>query len=136
MIALAGGTKASVKKNGVSISRNGTTIEDGLSIESQYPISSGDIINVEEEFGVSEESAFYVYLHGEVKRPGEYQFRRGLTVEKAVVLAGGFTLRASRKKITVSRIVNDEEAPIKLKKAKLYLPVHPGDVIDVGASWL
>ena len=136
MIAIAGGTKASVKKNGVSISRNGLTIQRNLSVESQYAISSGDIISVEEEFGVSEESAFYVYLHGEVKRPGEYLFRRGLTVEKAVVLAGGFTLRASRKKITVSRIVEAEETPVKFKKVKLYLPVKPGDIIDVGASWL
>ena len=134
-IALAGGSKASAMVNGVSISRNGKTIGQDLLLDSQHAILSGDIISVQEEFGASEESKLYVYLHGEVNRPGEYQFRNGLTVEKAVVLAGGFTLRASRKKIAVSRIVEGQEAPAKLKKVKLYLPVQPGDIIDVGASW-
>lgn len=134
-LALAGGTKNSAQKNGVHISRDGALVRQGLSVDSEYQISSGDIISVEEEFGGEEGSASYVYLHGEVRSPGEYQFRRGLTVEKAIVLAGGFSLRASRKKVTVSRIVEDEEAPQKLKKVPLYLPVQPGDIIDVGASW-
>lgn len=135
VIALAGGAKNSARREGVSISRDGRELQSGLSIDSQYQISSGDILSIEEEIGVSEQSGFYVYLHGEVSRPGEYEFRRGLTVEKAVVLAGGFTIRASRKRISVSRIVDGEEAPLKLKKVDLYMPVEPGDIIDVGASW-
>ncbi|MEM7357714.1 MAG: SLBB domain-containing protein [Pseudomonadota bacterium] len=135
VIALAGGAKNSARQDGVSISRDGTELQSGLSVNSQYQISSGDILSIEEEIGVSEESGFYVYLHGEVSRPGEYEFRRGLTVEKAVVLAGGFTLRASRKRISVSRIMEGEEAPQKFKKVDLYMPVQPGDIIDVGASW-
>jgi polysaccharide export outer membrane protein len=134
-LALAGGAKNSAKKEGVSISRDGSIVSELLSLDSQYRISSGDIISVSEELGGDEGSAFYVYLHGEVNRPGEYLFRRGLTVEKAVVLAGGFTLRASRKKISVSRAVDPESTPEKLKKVPLFLPIEPGDIIDVGASW-
>ena len=76
-------------------------------------------------------------MHGEVASPGEYKFRKGLTVEKAVVLAGGFTLRASRKKISITRYLDKDEAeePDKFKRVKLYTPIQPGDVIDVGASW-
>lgn len=136
-IALAGGSKNSANKNGVSILRDGTVVLDSLSIDSQVEISSGDVISVTEEFGVSEDQATYVYLHGEVASPGEYLYRRGLTVEKAVVLAGGFTLRASRKKVSVTRYINKEEGeePERLKKVRLYTPVQPGDIIDVGASW-
>jgi len=133
-LALAGGVKKSAKTNGISILREGNTIQSDLSSDSQYEVLSGDIITVAEEIGVSDEDGFYIYLHGEVNRPGEYNFRRGLTVEKAIVLAGGFTLRASRRKISVSRQVEGQEAPEKLKKVKLYLPIEPGDIIRVGAS--
>lgn len=135
VIALAGGAKKSARQDGVSISRDGQEIHRGLSLDSEYQISPGDILSIEEEIGVGEESAFYVYLHGEVTRPGAYQFRKGLTVEKAVVLAGGFTLRASRRRIAVSRLVDAEEKPVKFKKVKLYMPVQPGDIIHVGGSW-
>lgn len=134
-IAVAGGAKFSARPNGVSLLRDGEIVEDGLSVSSQMYVQPGDIISIEEEEGVGEAAASYVYLHGEVRSPGEYTFRRGLTVEKAVVLAGGFTLRASRRKISVSRIVEGEDAPVKMKKVALHMPVQPGDIIDVGASW-
>lgn len=134
-IAVAGGAKYSARPNGVSLLRDGEIVEDGLPVSSQLYVQPGDIISIEEEEGVGEAAASYVYLHGEVRSPGEYTFRRGLTVEKAVVLAGGFTLRASRRKISVSRIVEGEDAPVKMKKVALHMPVQPGDIIDVGASW-
>ncbi len=136
-IALAGGTKKSAKRNGVSILREGSVIQSDIAIDSQIEVQSGDVISIEEEVGVQEGDATYIYLHGEVVSPGEYQFRRGLTVEKAVVLAGGFTLRGSRKKISVTRYadVDEDQEPEKLKKVKLYTPIKPGDIINVGATW-
>lgn len=136
-IAIAGGSKKSAKRQGVSILREGTVIEQALTIDSQIEVQSGDVISLEEEFGVQESDAAYIYLHGEVASPGEYQFRRGLTVEKAIVLAGGFTLRGSAKKISVTRYADIEadQQPEKLKKVKLYAPIKPGDIINVGATW-
>jgi polysaccharide export outer membrane protein len=136
-IALAGGTKNSAKPNGVSILREGDVIEQALSIDSQAEVQSGDVISIEEELGVQEDNATYIYLHGEVASPGEYKFRRGLTVEKAIVLAGGFTLRGARNKISVTRYadIDTDQEPDKLKKVKLYTPIKPGDIINVGASW-
>lgn len=137
LIALAGGSKKSAKQNGVSILREGNVIESTLSIESLIEVQSGDVISIDEELGVQESDATYIYLHGEVASPGEYEFRRGLTVEKAIVLAGGFTLRGSRKKISVTRYVDvaSDQEPEKLKKVKLFTPIKPGDVINVGATW-
>jgi len=136
-IALAGGSKNSAKANGVSVSRDGETINADLALDSKYKVASGDVITIEEELGVSEDPTLFIYLHGEVASPGEYLFRRGLTVEKAVVLAGGFTLRGSPNKIKITRYVGlkENEEPIKLKGVKLYTPIEPGDVIKIGARW-
>ncbi len=136
-IALAGGSKKSAKPNGVSILRDGNIVSEGLSVDSFLEVKSGDVITIAEEKSFDEDGSTYIYLHGEVASPGEYKFRSGLTVEKAIVLAGGFTIRGSRKKISVTRYdgkdVNEE--PEKVKKVKLYTEIKPGDVINVGATW-
>lgn len=85
------------------------------------------------------------YVHGEVKSPGGYNYQNGLTVRKAVVLAGGFTERASKQKIT---LVTEEEVALsrgaedginsldeEMAKVGLNHPVRPGDVITVGESF-
>lgn len=136
VIALAGGAINSAKLNGISILRDGVVIQEGIALDSQYQVASGDVITVDEELGVREDENLFIYLHGEVVSPGEYRYRRGLTVEKAIVLAGGFTLRASKRKTRITRYVGVEEnqEPIKLKNVKLYTTVLPGDVISVKAS--
>ena len=136
-IAIAGGTKDSAKSDGVSITRDGKIVAENLSVNSQVLVASGDIVSVDADAEVKEAESSYVYLHGEVVQTGAYEFRQGLTVEKAIVLAGGFTLRASRKKISISRYADASEdgAPSELKRVKLYTPIKPGDVIKVGASW-
>lgn len=40
-----------------------------------------------------------VYIGGEVENPGAFAYRPGLTVEKLIALAGGFTDRADRQAI-------------------------------------
>jgi len=71
------------------------------------------------------------YMQGEVKRPGSYKYQEGLTVEKAIALAGGFGARASKRKITLSR---DGDAGTERFRVKLNTPIEPGDVITVGQS--
>lgn len=76
------------------------------------------------------------YMNGEVKSPGGYAFQPGLTLDKAVALAGGFTERASKSKIYV---VHDGGKIGKegAKKAQLSLndAVNPGDIITVEQSF-
>lgn len=136
-IALAGGSKKSAKPNGVSILRDGDIVSEGLSVDSFLEVKSGDVITIAEEKSFDEDGSSYIYLHGEVASPGEYKFRSGLTVEKAIVLAGGFTIRGSRKKISVTRYAGKDvnEEPERLKKVKLFTEIKPGDVINVGATW-
>lgn len=72
------------------------------------------------------------YIKGEVNRPGGYSFVVGLTVAKAVALAGGFTARASERSITLVR-ESDPERPIEAISANT--PILPGDIITVGESF-
>ncbi len=71
------------------------------------------------------------YVTGEVKKPGGYSYRDGLTVHKAVSLAGGFTERAARNKISITH----EGSKTPVKGVKLTDPVRPGDVINVQESF-
>jgi len=70
------------------------------------------------------------YIDGEVEEPGSYAFEPGLTLRRAVSLAGGFTERASRTRITVLDNDNDE---IELEAGDdlLDTPVNPGYTITV-----
>ena len=78
------------------------------------------------------------YVTGEVEKPGSYAFHPGLTVDKAISVAGGFTERASKGKIYVihdgARGVNSESDKHR-KSVRLYDVVQPGDVITVEQSF-
>lgn len=72
------------------------------------------------------------YITGEVQRPGGYSFLEGLTVEKAVVLAGGFTERAAREDIKLARGGDRKQVTDRTPPDTR---IQPGDVITVGESF-
>lgn len=72
------------------------------------------------------------FVSGEVKEPNGFSFEPGLTLEKAIALAGGFTQRASRRKITVTR---DENGKAVERTLALNDSVLPGDIITVHESF-
>lgn len=73
------------------------------------------------------------YVIGEVEKPGSYSFHPGLTIERAISIAGGFTERASKSRIYVvkDRVATDSEKSIQKERTKLADVVRPGDVITV-----
>ncbi|OUR83016.1 capsular biosynthesis protein [Cycloclasticus sp. 46_120_T64] len=72
------------------------------------------------------------YINGEVEKPGGYAYLPGLTVQKAVALAGGFTERASKEKITV---VHDGAEASTPRQLGLSSAVRPGDVVTIEESF-
>ena len=70
------------------------------------------------------------YVNGEVQKPGGYSYREGMTVQRAITLAGGFTERASRSSI---KLIKDGQSTSE--NANLATPVQPGDVITVEESF-
>jgi polysaccharide export outer membrane protein len=71
------------------------------------------------------------YVNGEVAKPGGYSYREGMTIQRAISLAGGFTERAARNKIQLMR----ENDPNNINSVDLNSPVKPGDVITVEESF-
>lgn len=72
-----------------------------------------------------------IYLTGQVNRPGAYPYSAGLTVEKAVALAGGLTRIASERGIY--RLHEDAPASER-RRVKMDDPVLPGDTLVVEES--
>jgi len=68
------------------------------------------------------------FISGEVKNPGGYPFQPGLTLRRAVALAGGLTERASVRRIS---IVRDHDDARKSQDASLDTQVMPGDTITI-----
>lgn len=69
-----------------------------------------------------------VYIIGEVNEPGGYPYVSGMTVINAVAVAGGFTYRARKSRISIVR--ESGNATVKLE-ASSDTRVMPGDVIEV-----
>ncbi len=69
-----------------------------------------------------------VYIYGEVRRAGRYPYAAGLTVRRAVKLAGGFTGRARQSPVYLIR--EGGKGPERLSGG-LDRPVLPGDIIEV-----
>lgn len=89
-------------------------------------LRSGYLLNPEVRVQVLEYRPFYV--NGEVKRPGGYPYVPGLTVQKAVSLAGGLTHLASKNKIFVIR---EKNADGSREGIRLDGTVLPGDTLVI-----
>jgi protein involved in polysaccharide export with SLBB domain len=72
------------------------------------------------------------FVNGEVEKPGGYPFSPGLTVRKAISIAGGFKERAARDKMS---IIRDDDPSQTQKRVDLNAPVLPGDILTVEASF-
>jgi protein involved in polysaccharide export with SLBB domain len=73
-----------------------------------------------------------IFVNGQVEKSGAYPFQPGLTIRKAVSLAGGFKERASKEKIFVIREDDKSQTPVKVDQSAL---VYPGDIITVEESF-
>lgn len=69
------------------------------------------------------------YASGEVKKPGAYPYQPGLTVRKAISLAGGFTDKADEGKVFL-----DHTGEAR-KKVELDQMIQPGDILTVKQSF-
>jgi polysaccharide export outer membrane protein len=103
---------------GLTVNQLEELIADGL---------KGDYL-VDPDVTVSMKEYRRFYLNGEVRKPGGYPYEPGLTLEKAIALAGGFTEFASKKKIEVKRSAGEAEQSVRIR---LTDAVYPGDVITV-----
>ena len=71
-------------------------------LEANITLKHGDIVTL------GEKQVFYI--RGEVSRPGAYVLERGMTVLKAISVAGGFSQFANRKEIEILRTGENQRA--------------------------
>ena len=111
-----------IKLFGKTVAELEAVIRNGLS--GRY------LVNPQVTVTINEYRSFYI--NGQVEKPGGYQFIPGLTVRKAISLAGGFKERASKEKIFVIR---DDDRSQTSKRVSQDEPVNPGDIITVEESF-
>jgi protein involved in polysaccharide export with SLBB domain len=88
------------------------------------------LLNPQVNVSIDEYRNFFV--NGMVEKPGGYPFSPGLTVRKAISIAGGFRERAAREKISVIR---DDDATQTPKRVDLNATVQPGDILTIEESF-
>lgn len=93
-------------------------------------LSDGYLMDPKVNVTIKEYRQFYI--HGEVAKSGGYPYQPGLTLRKAVSVAGGLTERASEKKIYVIR----ESDPSKQRQLiGMDDVVNAGDTVTVEQSF-
>jgi len=68
------------------------------------------------------------YILGEVQRAGKYPYVTGMNVQTAIAIAGGYSARAHKSKVVVTRQSANGPSRFKLDRTD---PVLPGDTIYV-----
>ncbi len=69
-----------------------------------------------------------LFIHGEVKKPGEFPYRPGLTITDAIALAGGYTYRADETFVVLRRRTLHEPVKVTVPAAAA---LRPGDNVRV-----
>ncbi len=69
-----------------------------------------------------------VFIMGEVGAPGQYSYVPGMTVQKAVAAAGGYSPRASQESADITRTINGKVMTGRVVTSD---PLLPGDTVYV-----
>ena len=72
------------------------------------------------------------FILGEVAAPGQYPYVPNMSVESAVAIAGGFSPRAKRDRVTLT---HTDASGSSRYVVPLGTPVSPGDTVFVGERW-
>ncbi len=119
-LALAEGFSEKANRDEVMVARLKGGSPQTIPVPLDAPVLPNDLIIVSQ--------APRLYLNGEVSRPGDYMYEKGLTIHKAITMAGGFTQKAAKNRTKVLRMINGQEESIPVK---LDDPVYPNDIIVV-----
>ena len=111
-------TIGEIRARGLTTQELQKAVADGL--------GNGVLVNP----GVSVQLTQYrpFYIVGEVSKPGQYPFTPGLNILGAVAVAGGFTIRADQRRVTVVRSQGNQSGEWS---ADPLSDVRPGDVIVI-----
>jgi protein involved in polysaccharide export with SLBB domain len=120
-LGLAGGRTEKAERGVVKVTRVTEGLAATMIVNPDAAVMPGDILVVEPQ-----DHKFYT--SGEVKSAGGYPYKDGLTVHKAIAMAGGLTDKAQKGDLHILRSVDGKEETLE---AKLDTLVLPDDIIVV-----
>jgi len=86
----------------------------------------------EPSVAVEVESYRPFFILGEVQAPGQYPYVPNMTVESAVAIAGGFSPRARKDRVTITHTDGGGTSRVVVPPGT---PISPGDTVLVGERW-
>lgn len=123
-ITLAGGFSEKAKQDSVRVTRKGAAGERNERLALEDALKPNDVVVVP--------AKRWVYVTGEVKKPGSYLFDEQFTILKAITLAGGLTDKAAPGR---TKIIRKRDGKEQTLRGKMEDPVEPEDVIVVPESF-
>ena len=104
-------------------------------------LKPGDVVYIplKESLDLSESK---IYVEGEIKKPGAYDFQPGMTALNACIIAGGFDTFAAPNRTRIIRKKGDKVEIIKINLKHVNtgkipdIELKPGDRIHVPETWL
>jgi polysaccharide biosynthesis/export protein VpsN len=121
-IAIAGGLTDEASDE-ILVTHEGDSANTPQRVDLQTKVRPGDHVEVKE--------AGEIVVEGSVNKAGVYPYTRGLTVHKALALAGGPNERAS----STILVIHEDDPEHKPEEVGPFTPVRPGDVIHVEESF-
>ena len=98
---------------------------------------SGFVDNPTVTVTVREANSYRVFISGEVKQPGIVRIRSEITLVKLIIMAGGFTEWANKRKISIITNENGKEKRITANYNKIIdgdkpdIIIKPGDTVII-----
>jgi polysaccharide export outer membrane protein len=86
----------------------------------------------EPSVAVEVESYRPFFILGEVQAPGQYPYVPNMTAESAVAIAGGYSPRAKRDRVTLTHTDGSGTSRVIVPPST---PISPGDTVLVGERW-
>lgn len=135
LLSKAGGLTKDASDKAV-IKRKISQNEQTVGVDLRQLIEKGDTsvdVTLQDGDNVYIPKAKLFYVTGEVKKPDAYKHEEGTTVIKAITMSGGFTDKASIRRITIKRKEGGRETTVE--KVGFDELVRPDDVILVPESF-
>jgi protein involved in polysaccharide export with SLBB domain len=114
-LSMAGGRSEKGEKGIIKVTRVANGVAETFVANPDAAVLSDDILVVEPQ-------DYKFYASGEVKNPGGYPYKEGLTVHKAIAMAGGLTEKAERGELHILRSVKGQEETLVGKPDSVLLP--------------
>jgi polysaccharide biosynthesis/export protein len=138
LISKAGGLSKDAG-NEATIKRKKNDVDNGkdiIRIDLKKLIEKGDMtLNTEIQDGdiVNIKKAELIYVNGEVRSAGAYKYEEGITVIKAITIAGGLSEKAAPTRVKIIRKASGKEEVIC--DVKMDKSLMPDDIIVVPESY-